>query len=77
MVESNNQIESTSLEGLIDCEGGAAMIAYCKLQFSEIPEVQREVLINGLLRYCELDIMAMVMIYEYWQEAVGQSLDHT
>ncbi len=69
---------SPSLEGFDEIhEGGAAMIAYCKLQFSEIPEVQREVLINGLLRYCELDIMAMVMIYEYWQEAVGQSLDHT
>lgn len=49
-------------------EGGAAMTAYCKLQFSEVPEVQRKALINGLLRYCELDTMAMVMIYEYWKQ---------
>jgi len=51
-------------------EGGAAMTAYCKLQFSEVPEVQRKALVNGLLRYCELDTMAMVMIYEYWNQEV-------
>lgn len=63
-----------ALEGFDEIkEGGAAMTAYCKLQFSEVPEVQRKALINGLLRYCELDTMAMVMIYEYWNEEVRGS----
>jgi hypothetical protein len=46
------------------------MTAYCKLQFSEIPEAQRESILKGLLRYCELDTMEIVMIYEYWKEAM-------
>jgi hypothetical protein len=52
-------------------EGGAAMTAYNYLQFSEIPYEQREILRDGLLRYCELDTMAMVMLIEGWQERVS------
>lgn len=60
-----------ALEGFDEIkEGGAAMTAYCKLQFSDVPDIQRNALINGLLRYCELDTMAMVMIYEYWNREV-------
>ena len=47
-------------------DGGAAMTAYNYLQFSHIPGDQREQLRDGLLRYCELDTMAMVMILEGW-----------
>jgi len=47
-------------------DGGAAMTAYNYLQFSHIPIDQREKLKDGLLRYCELDTMAMVMILEGW-----------
>ena len=47
-------------------DGGAAMTAYNYLQFSHIPADQRETLRDGLLRYCELDTMAMVMILEGW-----------
>ena len=47
-------------------DGGAAMTAYNYLQFSHIPSDQREKLKEGLLRYCELDTMAMVMILEGW-----------
>jgi hypothetical protein len=47
-------------------DGGAAMTAYNYLQFSHIPGDQREKLKEGLLRYCELDTMAMVMILEGW-----------
>ena len=47
-------------------EGGAAMTAYNYLQFSEIPPDQREILRDGLLRYCELDTLAMVMLIEGW-----------
>lgn len=47
-------------------DGGAALTAYNYLQFSEIPEQQREKIRDSLLRYCELDTMAMVMILEGW-----------
>ena len=49
-------------------QGGAAMTAYAKLQFSHVPEEQREQVKQALLKYCELDTMAMVMIWDYWQE---------
>lgn len=44
--------------------GGAAKTAYARLQFVEVhPEVRVEIE-KGLLKYCELDTLAMVMIYE-------------
>ena len=46
--------------------GGAAMLAYAHLQFTNLQDEQREKYRDGLLRYCELDTMAMVMIWEYW-----------
>ena len=52
-------------------EGGAAMIAYARMQFSEMQSSERKELREGLLRYCELDTFAMVMIYEAWREMVG------
>jgi hypothetical protein len=50
--------------------GGAALTAYGRMQFSEMSAVERKELSNGLLRYCELDTLAMVMIYEAWREWV-------
>ena len=46
--------------------GGAAMIAYAYLQFTDLTEEKRQIYKDGLLRYCELDTMAMVMIWDYW-----------
>ena len=48
-------------------EGGAAMTAFGKMQFLDISENERRELINDLLRYCELDTLAMLMIYEHWR----------
>ena len=48
--------------------GGAALTAYAKLQFTEMSDYEREALAQGLLKYCELDTLAMVMIYEAWRE---------
>jgi len=50
--------------------GGAALTAYGRMQFSEMSAMERKELSNGLLRYCELDTLAMVMIYEAWREWV-------
>ena len=47
-------------------DGGAAMTAYAKMQFEDMPIDEREGLRKGLLKYCELDTLAMVMIYEAW-----------
>jgi hypothetical protein len=52
-------------------EGGAAMTAYAKLQFGNVPNAQREMLRDALLKYCELDTLAMVMIWEYWMEELN------
>ena len=51
-------------------EGGAALTAYSKLQFENIPRNQRDIIKGGLLKYCELDTLAMVMIWEYWDREV-------
>ncbi|MHA3322065.1 DUF2779 domain-containing protein [Legionella pneumophila] len=47
-------------------EGGAATIAYVKMQCMEMSEFEREDLRKALLKYCELDTLAMVMIVEAW-----------
>lgn len=47
-------------------DGAAAMIAYAKLQFTEMTDIEKEALTKSLLQYCELDTLAMVMIYEHW-----------
>ncbi len=53
--------------------GGAAMTAYTRMQFSEMPDLERCALRSALLRYCELDTLAMVMLYEAWREWVAGS----
>lgn len=51
--------------------GGAALTAYGKLQFSEMSLEEREELCKALLKYCELDTLAMVMLYEGWVDLMG------
>ena len=49
-------------------DGGAALTAYGRLQFEEMSDYEREEIRKALLQYCELDTMAMVMIYEGWKD---------
>jgi hypothetical protein len=49
-------------------EGGAAATAYGRLQFSNLDDTRRAALKKALLRYCELDTLAMVMVVEAWRE---------
>ncbi|MCU4173924.1 DUF2779 domain-containing protein [Carboxylicivirga sp. N1Y90] len=51
-------------------DGGAAMTAYAMMQFSEMSQEEHQRIADGLLRYCELDTMAMVFIYEGWKEMI-------
>lgn len=51
-------------------EGGAAASAYARLQFETLDERSRHLIEQALLRYCELDSLAMVMIVEAWKDAI-------
>jgi Domain of unknown function(DUF2779) len=51
-------------------EGGAAMAAYGLLQFSAISKAEADVIIKALLKYCELDTLAMVMIIEEFKNLI-------
>ncbi len=46
-------------------DGGAALTAYGKIQYVDMPNHERELIKESLLKYCELDTLAMVMIYEH------------
>lgn len=48
-------------------EGGAAATAYARLQFEDVDAVTRLKIREALLRYCELDTLAMVMIVQGWR----------
>jgi hypothetical protein len=52
-------------------EGGAAATAYARLQFEDVDDLDRRMIREALLRYCELDTLAMVMIVQAWREGVG------
>ncbi len=49
-------------------EGGSASIAYSRMQFTEMSDIEREELKKALFKYCELDTLAMVMIVEAWKD---------
>ena len=51
--------------------GGAAMTAWAYMQFKSMPDNEREALASALKHYCELDTMAMVLIWEYFKELVN------
>jgi hypothetical protein len=48
--------------------GGAALTAYGKLQYTDMSDEERLQIKDALLRYCELDTLAMVMIFEHLKE---------
>jgi len=53
-------------DGIFD--GGAAMTAYAKMQFMQMSDEERARIRGALLRYCELDTMAIVMLWEGWKD---------
>lgn len=58
----------SGMEELAD--GGAALTAYGKMQYTNISEAEREELSKALLKYCELDTLAMVMLFEHFNELI-------
>lgn len=62
-------IDSLEAEEDLDiAHGGAATMAYARLQFEDIAPINRSAIEAALLRYCELDTLAMVMVVEAWRE---------
>ena len=58
------------LEGMVSeietlSNGGTALTAYGKIQYTDMKKNERNALKESLLKYCELDTLAMVMIYEH------------
>jgi hypothetical protein len=55
-------------DDLVIAEGGAAATAYSRLQFEDLNPSARSKINAALLRYCELDTLAMVMIVQGWRD---------
>lgn len=49
-------------------QGGAAMQAYARMQFTEMTPEERQAMQAALLRYCELDTFAMGILIQYLRE---------
>jgi len=52
-------------------DGGSALTAYAKMQFEEMSDYERQEISKALLKYCELDTLAMVMLFEGWKDLIG------
>jgi hypothetical protein len=63
------EMDSLIMDGSI-ADGGAAMTAYSRMQFTEMTDAECERVTKALLKYCELDTFAMVMIWEYWKHEI-------
>lgn len=61
-------INALVLEEVEIAEGGAAAMAYGRLQFEDLSDQNRKKIESALLRYCELDTLAMIMVVEAWRE---------
>ena len=64
----HNHSQFTDIEDIND--GGAALTAYGKLQYTDMAQAEIEQITFALLKYCELDTLAMVMLYEHFKELV-------
>jgi len=71
----NSHSKKTLISGIEDISnGGEAMTAYAKLQYVDMSIREREELISGLKKYCELDTLAMVMIYEHLKSFIDEEI---
>jgi hypothetical protein len=54
-------------------DGGAAMTAYARMQFTQMTNTEVHNVTQALFKYCELDTLAMVMIYQYCANLLEQA----
>jgi hypothetical protein len=66
--DSEMEDNLSDMENIAD--GGAALTAYAKLQYVDMTTKERDEITQGLLKYCELDTLAMVMIYEHFKHDI-------
>jgi hypothetical protein len=66
--ETDLEENISDIENIAD--GGAALTAYAKLQYVDMTPKERNEITQGLLKYCELDTLAMVMIYEHFKHDI-------
>ena len=52
--------------------GGAAMTAWSYMQFVHMTDIERNAIVKALKMYCELDTLAMVFIWEYFQSLTNR-----
>ncbi len=71
-IEIDDDAEEDFSDGKQINSGGPAMMAYAEMQFSETTIEKQQAIKNALLRYCELDTLAMVMIWEHWRSLVRE-----
>ena len=65
--------ERAELQGLEQIkDGGAALTAYARLMFEELPKGQRDAIKSSLLQYCELDTLAMVFLHQGVCDLLGR-----
>lgn len=64
-------VDTPETRASIIAEGGAATTAYARLQFEGMDEKARHLIKTALLRYCELDTLAMVMVLQGWTSLVS------
>jgi len=65
---NEEDIENTLSDIENIANGGAALTAYARLQYTDMTDSERKELEKSLLKYCELDTLAMVMLYEHFVE---------
>lgn len=66
-LDVTGQEDGSDVEGIN--QGGAASYAFLRLQFEDMEATERENIRKALLKYCELDTMAMVMIIQAWAKS--------
>ena len=69
-IGENNENDDSDNEERIN-NGGLANANYAKLQYDGLSDEEKLKLKNALLRYCELDTMAMVLIYQYFKLTIS------
>ncbi len=68
-IDSDNDDFEDNEDGIKNINsGGPAMAAYAEMQFDDMDDSTFNEYKNALLRYCELDTLAMVMIFEHLRE---------
>ena len=68
---SDEALETTlsDIENIDD--GGAALTAYGKIQYTNMSSEERREITHALKRYCEVDTLAMVIIYEHLKNKIS------